>query len=167
MQYTLTCTYLDDDRNGVFSYALQDYKGIILSGSFIAPGDVKNDKTYVGHVALRRALREVARKVEGNVKLTIKLDEVLVEYVGFELLDGVATPLYPSLCEMTKRSLRRFEDHEFAKISTEIDGGISSDEAAALDNAEELMDHLKTFKGRLELIKMCLVNPNKIIRGNK
>jgi hypothetical protein len=164
LKYILTCCYAVDDKHGVFSYALSNYEGVLFSDQIIAVGDRKNDKTFCGHIALRRALRDVSKRSEGVASLTIKLDDVLIENVAYELLESVNTPVYPSLAESSKRALRRFQHYDFAKITTDVDVGLSADEATALDECESKLDDLKTLKGRLELFKMRLVCPHKIIR---
>ncbi|MFL0475590.1 hypothetical protein ACH0CI_26775 [Priestia sp. 179-F W1.4 NHS] len=164
MKYILTCCYADDDKHGVFSYALSHYEGILFSDQIIAVGDRKNDKSYCGHIALRRALRDVSKRSEGVASLTLKFDDVLIENVAYELIENINTPVYPSLAESSKRALRRFQSYEFAKITTDLDVGLSVDEATALDECESKLDELKTLKGRLELLKLRLVCPHKIIR---
>jgi len=164
MQYVLTCCYADDNAHGVFSYTLSNYTGILFSDQIIAVGDRKNDKTFCGHIALRRALRAVSNRCEGVSVITLKLDDVLIENVAYELIENVNTPVYPSLAESSKRALRRFQHYEFAKITTDVDVGLSVDEATALDECESKLDELKTLKGRLELLKLRLVCPHKIIR---
>ncbi|MYL53314.1 hypothetical protein GLW08_08175 [Pontibacillus yanchengensis] len=164
MKYTLTCTYVEDDKFGVFTWALSNFEGVLHSDSIIALGERKSDRTYCGHIALRRALRQSAKLTEGVVDLTVKLDEGLIEAVGYELLPEVSTPLYPALKETTERALRRFEKYQLAQITEDVDGGMSVDEATALDEAEDRLERLRTIGGRLDLWFLRITAPTKIIK---
>ncbi|PFR90690.1 hypothetical protein COK39_24660 [Priestia megaterium] len=91
MKYVLTCCYVNDDKHGVFSYALSNYTGVLFSDQIIATGDRKNDKTFCcDRIVLRKALRDVSKRSEGVSSLTLELDNVLIENV---LIENVAYEL--------------------------------------------------------------------------
>ena len=159
MRYSLFVSYVTDDKHGVFSWALSNYKGIVASDQYIAPGNAKNDATRVCYIGLRKALRQVVKE-HPLIQLTLLFDKGTQEAIAYELA-GVESVTYPSLSESTKRVLNRFESHELAAFSDEND--LRTEESSVMDDALDLLDEFSTFRGWWRLFLRRFTEPHKII----
>ncbi|MFS0559607.1 hypothetical protein AB1K91_02600 [Terribacillus sp. 179-K 1B1 HS] len=161
MKYTLYLAQAGDDARTVYSYILTNFEGEKRSGIFVATGEHKHDEEYCSHVALQRALRDTAKE-PGVIQLTVHVDGPLVDPIIFQV-EGINSPLYPSLAKTTTRLMKRFSAAEFAATDFNDDDA-SWQEIATMDNALDQLEYSRTIKGRWQLLCDRLFNPTKIIR---
>lgn len=164
MKYTLYLAKAEDDRHVTYAYAIADYAKIIDEGVYVAIGERKDDENYCGHVALQRALRQAIRKCKGQARLTVVLDNELIDDIAFEIL-GVSgsAPLYPSLCRTTQRIMKRFASCDLAAM-TKDESDLRPAEASVIDEALNALEDVNTLVGRIKLWRDIVINPQKIIR---
>ncbi|MDO3682209.1 hypothetical protein [Paenibacillus ehimensis] len=160
MRYSLYVASAADEQRAAFSWLLADHEAVRARGVYLSHGERRLDGNYCGHVALQRALREAARQ-EGVIQLHVLLDETVADAIGYELLD-VTAALYPSLCQTTRRVMRRFDLCELAAFKRDEDA--TPHEIAALDDAVDALEQARSISGRLRLWAGVLLNPTKIIR---
>lgn len=148
MHYTLYIASAADDRRAAYAWLLVKFDGAIADAVYLTHGERRFDDNYGAHIALQRALRVVARQ-EGVIQLRVVMDETVANAIGYELL-GAAPPLYPTLCQATKRIMRRFADVELASFRRDEADALPQ-EVAVLDDALDALDRARTINGRLNL----------------
>lgn len=160
MKYSLYLATDGDDKHTVYSYVISNYEGIKDCGTFVAAGERRHDESYCGHIAMQRALRKAA-KMEGVIQLHINFDSTLYP-LALEVM-GVESALYPSLERTTQRIIRRFDSYEVGAGEYDIEDA-DIFQAAAIDEAVDGVENLRTIKGRWQLFKDRFINSHKIIR---
>lgn len=162
MQHSLYIGAASDDKRTAYSWLLVNSAGVALFDVYLTQGERRFDENYGSHIALQRALRAAARQ-EGVVQLRLVMDDSVTDAIGFELVEGVQAPLYPTLCRTTKRIMRRFDKCELATFKrNETDA--APQEIAVVDDAIDTLEQAGTLAGTFRYWRDCLLRPNKIIR---
>lgn len=162
MQYSLYIGAASDDKRTAYSWLFVNHAGVVASDVYLTQGERRFDENYGSHIALQRALRKAAQTA-GVIQLRLIMDNTIAEAVGFELIEGIQAPLYPTICRTTRRIMRRFNKCELAAFKID-EADASPQEIAVVDDAIDALEQAATLAGTWRLWRDCLLKPNKIIR---